>query len=60
MGDWMVLRERKASAKPFFWNFCTEEKSWEAPMILQELGVAEILEKLGFNGGGCPYCNFSP
>ena len=46
MGEWIVFRERKDNAKPFFWNMSTEEKSWEAPAILQELGVAEVLQKL--------------
>ena len=46
MGEWMVLRETKANARPFFWNISTEAKSWEAPVILQELGVAEVLQKL--------------
>ena len=45
MGEWIVFRERKDNAKPFFWNMSTEEKSWEAPAILQELGVAEVLQK---------------
>eukprot|EP00435_Cladocopium_sp_Y103_P004038 s2722_g1.t1 len=45
MGEWIVFRERKDNAKPFFWNMYTEEKSWDAPAILQELGVAEVLQK---------------
>lgn len=47
MGEWIVLRETKANAKPFFWNMYSEEKTWEAPKVLQELGVAEVLENLG-------------
>ena len=47
MGEWIVLRETKANAKPFFWNMYSEEKTWEPPKVLQELGVAEVLENLG-------------
>eukprot|EP00438_Fugacium_kawagutii_P011519 Skav230127 [mRNA] locus=scaffold1301:9217:11646:+ [translate_table: standard] len=43
MGEWMVFRERKDNAKPFFWNMSTEEKSWDPPAILEALGVAEKL-----------------
>mmetsp|Transcript_71351 Transcript_71351/g.126064 ORF Transcript_71351/g.126064 Transcript_71351/m.126064 type:complete len:422 (-) Transcript_71351:71-1336(-) len=45
MGEWVVLREKKPKALPFFWNMMTGEKSWEAPDVLQELGVAETLLK---------------
>lgn len=45
MGEWLVFRERKDNAKLFFWNMYSEEKSWDAPAILQELGVAEVLQK---------------
>ena len=48
MGEWIVFRERKDNAKPFFWNMYTEEKSWDAPAILQELGVADVLQNLRF------------
>eukprot|EP00931_Biecheleriopsis_adriatica_P036578 TRINITY_DN2105_c0_g1_i1.p1 TRINITY_DN2105_c0_g1~~TRINITY_DN2105_c0_g1_i1.p1 ORF type:complete len:796 (+),score=213.15 TRINITY_DN2105_c0_g1_i1:158-2545(+) len=45
MGDWVVLREKKPKAKPFFLNSWTGEKTWEAPAILEDLGVAETLLK---------------
>lgn len=45
MGEWAVLREKKPKCAPFFWNIITGEKSWEAPLIIQSLGVADLLKK---------------
>ena len=59
MGEWIVFRERKDNAKAFFWNMYTEEKSWDAPAILQELGVAEVLQMLGLINGLRIVCNLS-
>lgn len=45
MGEWVVLREKKPKALPFFWNMMTLEKTWEAPQIIKDAGVAELLKE---------------
>ncbi|CAE8610982.1 unnamed protein product [Polarella glacialis] len=45
MGEWVVFREKKPRALPFFWNIMTGEKTWDAPEILKEIGVDEVLAK---------------
>merc|ERR1719473_396219 len=45
MGDWVVLRERRAECPPLYWNRVTFAKTWTVPQIIKDAGVAESLER---------------
>eukprot|EP00747_Dinoflagellata_sp_TGD_P186991 gnl/TRDRNA2_/TRDRNA2_44425_c0_seq1.p1 gnl/TRDRNA2_/TRDRNA2_44425_c0~~gnl/TRDRNA2_/TRDRNA2_44425_c0_seq1.p1 ORF type:complete len:640 (+),score=147.18 gnl/TRDRNA2_/TRDRNA2_44425_c0_seq1:92-2011(+) len=45
MGYWVVLKQNIPGAEPFFWHRWTNEKRWEAPEHMKDLGITEMLKE---------------
>jgi hypothetical protein len=47
MGDWCALKETREEkgGRPFFWNRCTGERTWQMPQIIKETGLGDLFMK---------------